>query len=117
MTNNNMTQQQLFNQFTPSDLETLKKAMEILGKLFPNDKPKQNRGWRVRQATRDFMDDLHKFYGNQWIHRYDDELLNLCRKYNVYELRNWIRMYDQAGLIEVVRVQNANKNIVKFRFV
>jgi GH25 family lysozyme M1 (1,4-beta-N-acetylmuramidase) len=113
-----MTQQQLFSQFSEGELATLKKAIGILGKLFPEqEKPKQNRGWRVRQSTRDFMDELHAFYGNQWIYRYDDQLLNVCRKHNVLELRNWIRMYDQAGLIEVVRVQNANKNIVKFRFV
>jgi GH25 family lysozyme M1 (1,4-beta-N-acetylmuramidase) len=112
-----MTQQQLFGQFTVDELATLKKASEILSRLFTNEeKPKQTRGWRVRQSTRDFMDELQRHYGNQWIHRYDDELLDLCRKYNVHELRNWIRMYDQGGLIEVVRVQNANKNIVKFRF-
>jgi hypothetical protein len=29
-----MTQQQLFSQFTEGELATLKKAMDILGKLF-----------------------------------------------------------------------------------
>jgi GH25 family lysozyme M1 (1,4-beta-N-acetylmuramidase) len=112
-----MTQQQLFGQFTEDELATLKQATEILNRLFQGHKPKQTRGWRVRQSTRDFMEDVQRFYGKEWVYRYDEEFIKIQARHQVTELSNWLKMYEKGGFIDVVRVQNTNRNIVKFRFV
>lgn len=113
-----MNQMELFNQQMPeSDLAILKQATSILHRYFDGKpKQKQSRGWRVRQKTRDFMDEVQRFYRKEWVHRYDEELMKIEATHNVPQLSDWLKMYEKGGLIEVVRVNNKNRTIIKFRF-
>ena len=113
-----MNQMELFNQQMPeSDLAILKQATSILHRYFDGKpKQKQSRGWRVRQKTRDFMDEVQWFYRKEWVHRYDEELMKIEATHNVPQLSDWLKMYEKGGLIEVVRVNNKNRTIIKFRF-
>ena len=60
-----MTQQQLFSQFTEGELATLKKAMDILAKLFgdaPSSTIKPN--VQLHTSTRNFLEYVQREFGN-----------------------------------------------------
>jgi hypothetical protein len=113
-----MTQQQLFSQFSEGELATLKKATEILGKLFADEslitsKPQV----QLHTSTRNFLDDVQREFGNQWIERKHPVLQKIMRDHYVKDLYTMIRQYDKHDLVEIERHNNKNQNICKFRFV
>jgi hypothetical protein len=113
-----MTQQQLFSQFTEGELATLKKAMDILGKLFsdaPLNTIKPN--VQLHASTRNFLDYVQKEFGNEWIERKHPILQKIMREHYVKDLYTMLRQYDKHNLVEIVRNNNKNQNIAKFRFV
>jgi hypothetical protein len=113
-----MTQQQLFSQFTEGELATLKKAMEILGKLFPDSKPIPLKPKvALHGTTRIFLEEVEKQFQNEWINRKDPVLKQIMRKHYVKDLFTMLKQYYKNDLIEVVRQDNERQTILKFRFV
>jgi hypothetical protein len=112
-----MTQQQLFSQFTEGELATLKKAMDILGKLFgdaPSSTIKPN--VQLHTSTRNFLEDVQREFQNEWIDRKHPVLEKIMRDHYVKDLYTMLRQYLKYNLVEIQRNDNGNKNIAKFRF-
>ena len=113
-----MKQIQLFDQLPESDLEILKKAMTILNRYFDiNTKPKSKRPNRVvHRTTQLCLDEIKSVYGYEWVYRQDEVFLDICHKHRKLDVSNLIRKYVELNRIEVVKTNNNNQNIVKFRF-
>jgi hypothetical protein len=113
-----MTQQQLFSQFTEGELATLKKAMDILGKLFSDSTPNTTKSnVQLHTSTRNFLDYVQREFGNEWIERKHPILQKIMREHYVKDLYTMLRQYDKHNLVEIIRNDNKNQNIAKFRFV
>ena len=113
-----MTQQQLFSQFTEGELATLKKAMDILGKLFGDASSNTIKtNVQLHTSTRNFLDYVQREFGNEWIERKHPILQKIMREHYVKDLYTMLRQYDKHNLVEIVRNDNKNQNIAKFRFV
>jgi hypothetical protein len=113
-----MKQIQLFNQFTEVELEILRKATDVLNLYFNGTtKPKSKRPNRVvHRTTQLFLDDVKSVYGNVWVYRQDPIFLDILHKHRKSDVSTLIKKYVELNRIEVVRNNNKNQNIIKFRF-
>ncbi len=99
-------------------MEILRKATDVLNLYFNGTtKPKSKRPNRVvHRTTQLFLDDVKSVYGNVWVYRQDPVFLDILHKHRKSDVSTLIKKYVELNRIEVVRNNNKNQNIIKFRF-